>query len=98
MASDLIRDMDTSWQASHLTFREAESEIWIDEDLSLIGKENLRYDAEVMGDYRPFPGTSKLLSTENTPGTPFARSPARFLSDWRSTTPSKVTCPRFTMM
>ena len=48
--------------------------------------------------YRAFPGTTRLFLTENTPGTPLARIPAKFLSDSRSTTPSSVTFPWFTMM
>ena len=42
--------------------------------------------------------TRKLLVTENIPGTPFARMPAKFLSPSLSTTPSSVTCPFFTIM
>src|SRR5215510_8680784 len=45
-----------------------------------------------------FAGTSRLLVTENTPGTPFARMLTRFLSPVESTTPSRVTCPRSTIM
>ena len=49
-------------------------------------------------DQRCFPGTTRLFCTENTPATPFALMPAKFLSDSRSTTPSRVTCPLFTTM
>ena len=42
--------------------------------------------------------TTRLFVTENTFGTPFARSPARFLSVSLSATPSSDTFPFFTMM
>ena len=47
------------------------------------------------GHYLP---TCRLLSTENTPETLFARMPAVFLSPSLSTTPSSETWPFFTMM
>ena len=46
----------------------------------------------------PYFATTRLLVTENAFATPFARSPAMFLSPWLSTTPSSVTWPFFTMM
>ena len=42
--------------------------------------------------------TLRLFCTSKTPGTPFARKPARSLSPWLFTTPSSATCPPFTMM
>src|ERR1700691_3306303 len=42
--------------------------------------------------------TTRLLVTENTPGTPLARMLAMFLSASLSTTPSSATWPFFTMM
>ena len=42
--------------------------------------------------------TTRLLVTENTPETLFARRPSIFLSPSLSTTPSSVTWPFFTMM
>src|SRR5580658_1506001 len=39
------------------------------------------------------PGTWRLLVTENTPETVFARTPATFLSVALSTTPTRVTFP-----
>jgi hypothetical protein len=42
--------------------------------------------------------TRRLLLTENTPDTPFARMPARFLSASVATTPSRRTLPFLTMM
>jgi len=47
---------------------------------------------------QPIFRTRRLLVTEKTLGTPFARSPAKSLSVWLSTTPSRVTLPFFTMM
>jgi hypothetical protein len=46
-------------------------------------------DLEGLG-VQPFT-TCSWLSTENTPGTVFARIPATFLSIWLSTTPISVT-------
>src|SRR5581483_3548122 len=42
--------------------------------------------------------TRRLFVTEKMPGTLFARTPAKFLSASLSTTPSRVTCPFFTMI
>src|SRR5580698_4536523 len=50
----------------------------------------------VSDNYRP--GVWRLLVTENTPETVFARTPARFLSVALSTTPTRVTFPFATMM
>src|SRR5258708_25438268 len=96
---------------THLTSREAEGEMLIYEDLSALGKERYWFGEGSLGAlrvmwhtapgcvaYLPFPGTIRLFCTENTPATPLALIPARFLSDWRSTTPSRATCPPFTMM
>src|SRR5260221_14276333 len=96
---------------THLTSREAEGEMLIYEDLSALGKERYWFGEGSLGAlrvmwhtapgcvaYLPFPGTIRLFCTENTPATPLALIPARFLSDWRSTTPSSFPCPPFTMM
>ena len=93
---------------THLSPEKLKNEMLIYEDLSKLGKEGCRFDEGSRGFrhtalvtnalYRLFPGTTRLFFTENTPGTPFARMPAMFLSDWRSTTPSRVTFPRFTIM
>jgi len=46
----------------------------------------------------PCASTRNWLSTENTPGTPFARTPTTFLSIMLATTPFKVTWPLSTMI
>ena len=53
---------------------------------------------ETVRAYFPACATLRLFCTSKTPGTPFALSPARSLSPWLFTTPSRLTWPPFTMI